>query len=104
MIRFSSKLPHNCYEKCPKYGYFSFLALSGGFFQARAPKLMQTFIFWVYSAKKKVASSFRYSNYYSYWPITEFGSKINGTKTITRADEYLKELNAPTTKTWRPLK
>ena len=68
MIRFSSKLPHNCYEKCPKYGYFSFLALSGGFFQARAPKLMQTFIFWVYSAKKKVASSFCYSNYYSYWP------------------------------------
>ena len=73
MIRFSSKLPHNCYEKCPKYGYFSFLALSGFFFQARAPKLMQTFIFWVYSAKKKVASSFRYSNYYSYWPTSCYG-------------------------------
>ena len=68
MIRFSSKLPHICYEKCPKYGYFCFLALSRVFFQARAPKLMQTFIVWVYSAKKKVASSIRYGHYHSYWP------------------------------------
>ena len=66
-------------KKKPKYGYFCFLAISRGIFQARAPKLMQTFIFWVYSAKKKVASSFRYGDYYSYWP----SNKKNIAKSIT---------------------
>ena len=84
MIEFSSKLPHICYEKCLKYGYFRFLALSRGFFQARAPKLMQTFIFWVYSAKKKVASSIRYSHYHLYWPSHEEekeSKRVSGTVT-----------------------
>ena len=36
---------------------------------------MQTFIFWVYSAKKKVASSIRYGHYHLYWPNDERGNQ-----------------------------
>ena len=55
------------YEKRSKYGHFHFLGLPRVFFQATAPKLVQTHIFWVYWAKKKVASSIRYGDHFSYW-------------------------------------
>ena len=48
---------------------FSFLARSGGFFQAKAPKLMQSPIFWAYWAKKLGASSIPFDDLFSF-PFT----------------------------------
>ena len=53
--------------KMLKIWQFLFFGPSQGFFfQATAPKLVQTHIFWVYWAKKRVASSFRYGDHFSY--------------------------------------
>ena len=56
---FHSKMLWNYWRYC-------FLGLPRVFFQGTAPKLVQTLTFWVYWAKKRVASSVRFGDLFSY--------------------------------------
>ena len=85
------KIHKNIWKCC----FFVLFAWSGGFFQARAPKLLHYPIFWSYWAKKWVASSIPYDDLFSY-PLSYGDVLVQYSKLKFDMVLYFGLINCPT--------